>query len=137
MYYIYTLYYWSSYYLNIYFKQFLLKKLQLLIRKYEISWDPLLQHLEGPCSVLRVKSNIIRNGSRAEVFHFTYDALCPFYNSVLVSVLPGNVTFSCTLSGMLAHYGSNTNRFSQRPIHILHVSSTLVVGYPGNSVSVF
>ena len=48
-----------------------------------------------------------------------HNALCSFYNSVLVSILPDNVTFSCTLSGMLVHHSSNTNRFIQR--HILVV----------------
>ena len=31
---------------------------------------------------------------------------CPFYNSVLGSVLSDSVIFSCTLSGVLAHYCS-------------------------------
>ena len=42
------------------------------------------------------------------------------------SVLSDNVTFSCTLSGMLAHHSSN--RFIQRPILIvLQVIGTLSV----------
>ena len=65
-----------------------------------------------------------------------HNALCSFYNSVLVSVLPDNVTFSCILSGMLVHH--NSNRFIQRPfLVVLHVSSTPVVGSPANSVDVF
>ena len=50
-----------------------------------------------------------------------------------------NVTSSCTLSGMLAHYGSN--RFIQRPIlvvlHVSKLSITLVGGSPANSVDMF
>ena len=81
-------------------------------------------------------SSLIWNSSCAEVFCFAYDALCPFYISVLGSVLSDNVTFSCTLLGMLAYYSSN--RFIQRPILVvLHVSSILVVGSPANSVDVF
>ena len=66
-----------------------------------------------------------------------YSALyCPFCNSVLGSVLSDNVIFSCTLSGVLAHYGSN--RFIQRPMPIvLRASITLVVGSPANSVDGF
>ena len=68
--------------------------------------------------------------------YFAYDAICPFYISVLGSVLSDNVTFSCTLVGMLAYYSSN--RFIQRPILVvLHVGSILVVGSPANSVDVF
>ena len=51
-------------------------------------------------------SNLIWNSSCAKVFCFVYDALCPFCNSVLGSVWSDSVTFtsfSCTLSGMLAH----------------------------------
>ena len=48
-------------------------------------------------------SSLIPNGSCAEVFCFAYDALCSFYNSVLSD----NVTFSGTLSGMLAYHSSN------------------------------
>ena len=78
-------------------------------------------------------SSLIRNCSCAELFCF---ALCPCYSSVLGSVLSDNVSFSCTFSGMLAHYSSN--RFTQRPILVvLHVSSTLVVGSLANSVDVF
>ena len=81
-------------------------------------------------------SSLIWNGSCAEVFCFAYDALCPFYNSVLGLFLSDNVTFSCALSGMLAHYTSN--RFIQRPnLIVLHVSITLVVGSPANSVNMF
>ena len=51
------------------------------------------------------------------------------------SVLSDNVTISCALLGMLAHYSSN--RFIQRPtLVVLHVSCTLVVGSPANSVDV-
>ena len=51
------------------------------------------------------------------------------------SILSDNVTFKCTLSGMLAHYSSN--RFIQKPTPVvLNVSSTLVVGSPANSVDV-
>ena len=57
-------------------------------------------------------SSLVWNGRCAEVFCFVCDTICPFYNSVLGSVLSDNVTFSCTLSGMLAHYSSN--RFIQR-----------------------
>ena len=65
-----------------------------------------------------------------------HNDLCSFYNSVLVSVLSDNVTFSCTLSGMLVHHSSN--RFIQTYILVvLHVSSTLVVGSPASSVDVF
>ena len=65
----------------------------------------------------------------AEVFCFACDAFCPFCNSVQSD----NVTFSCTLSGMLAHHSSN--RFIQRPMLVVfHVSSTLVVGSPANFV---
>ena len=65
-------------------------------------------------------SSLIRNGSCAELFCFAYDALCSFYNSVLSD----NVTFSCTLSGMLVHHSSN--RLIERPILVvLHVSSTV------------
>ena len=47
----------------------------------------------------------------------------PFYNSVLSD----NSTFSCTLSGMLAHYCSD--RFIQGPfLIVLRVSITLVIG---------
>jgi len=55
---------------------------------------------------------------------------------VLGSVLSDNVTFSCTLSGLLAYYISS-NRFNQRPILVvLHVSITLVVGSPYRCVLV-
>ena len=80
-------------------------------------------------------SSLIQNGSCAEVFCFAYDDLCPCHNSVMGSVLSDNVTISCALSGMLAHYSSY--RFIQRPTFIvLHVSSTQVVGSPANSVDV-
>ena len=43
-------------------------------------------------------SSLIQNGSCAEVFCFAYyKVLCSFYNSVLVSLLSDNDTFSCTL----------------------------------------
>ena len=81
-------------------------------------------------------SSLIWNSSCAEVFCFAYDALRPLYISVLGSVLSDNVTFSCTLLGMLAYYSSN--RFIQRPILVvLHDSSILVVGSPASSVDVF
>ena len=57
-------------------------------------------------------SSLIWNGSYAAL----HNALCSFYNSVLVSVLSDNATFSCTLSGMLVHHSSNTNGFIQRHI---------------------
>ena len=51
------------------------------------------------------------------------------------SVLSDNVTISCALSGMLAHYSNN--KFIQRPnLTVLLVSSTLVVGSPASSVDV-
>ena len=57
-------------------------------------------------------------------------------STILGSVLSGNVTLSCTLSGMLAHYSSN--RFIEGPdLVVLHASITLVVGSPANSVDVF
>ena len=46
---------------------------------------------------------VIPNGSCAEAFCFAYDALCSFY----ISVLSDHVTFSGTLSGMLAYHSSN------------------------------
>ena len=65
-----------------------------------------------------------------------HNALCSFYNSVLVSVLSDDVTFICALSGMLVHHDSN--RFIQRPVLIvLHVCITLVVDSPTKSVEVF
>ena len=71
-------------------------------------------------------SGLIRNGSCEEVFCFEYDALCSFYNSVLSD----NVTFSCTLSGILVHHtihSTSSNRFTERPIPVvLHVSSSVV-----------
>ena len=82
--------------------------------------------------------SLIWNSGCAKVFCFAYDAFCPFYNLVLGSFLSDNVTSSCTLSGVLAHYSSN--RFIQRPIFVvLHVSITLVggTGSPANSVDVF
>ena len=77
-------------------------------------------------------SSLIRNGSCAK-----YSALHMMpYISVLGSVLSDNVTFSCTLLGVLEYYSSN--RFIQRPIFVvLHVSSILVVGSPANSADVF
>ena len=108
---------------------------------------PLASILRGslglPATTFRVSlgsfkgSSLTWNSSCAEVFCFVYDALCTFYNAVLGSVLPDDVIFSCTLSGMLAHYRSN--RFIQRPILVvLHVSITLmVVGSPASSVGVF
>ena len=66
---------------------------------------------------------------------YIYDALCPCYSSVLGSVLSDNVSIGCTFSGMLVHYSSN--RSIQRPILVVpHVTSTLVVGSPANSVDV-
>ena len=51
------------------------------------------------------------------------------------SVLSGNVTINCALSGMLADYSSN--RFIQMPTFVvLHVICTLVVGSPANFVDV-
>ena len=83
-------------------------------------------------------SSLIWNSGCAGIFCFAYDAFCPFYNSVLGSFMSDNVTSSCTLSGMLAHYGSN--RFIQRPIlvvlHVSKLSITLVGGSPANSVDV-
>ena len=82
------------------------------------SWSLGLPATTGSGSLGKVKrSSLIGNGNCAKVYIyiycFAYDALCPFCNSVLGSVLSDNVTFSCTHSGMVAHYGSNV--FSQRP----------------------
>ena len=46
------------------------------------------------------------------------DALCPCCNSVIGSVLSNNVTISCILSGVLAHYSSN--RFIEKPNLVVH-----------------
>ena len=73
--------------------------------------------------------SLIQNGSCTKVFCFVCDALCPFCNSVLGSVLSDNVPFSCTLSGMLTYYSSNTNGFIRMPfLVVLYVRITLVVG---------
>ena len=77
-------------------------------------------------------SSLIRNGSCAK-----YSALHVMsYVSVLGAVLSDNVTFSCTLLGVLAYYSSNM--FIQRPIFVvLCVRSILVVSSPASSVDVF
>ena len=81
-------------------------------------------------------SSLVWNSSCTEIFCFVCDVICPFYNSVLGSVLSDNITYICTFSGMLVHYSSN--RFIQRPVLVvLHASITLVVGSPPSSVYVF
>ena len=80
-------------------------------------------------------SSLIWNSSCAELFCFACGALCPFCISVLGSGLSDNVSFSCTLLGMLAYYSSNSCCFSKA--FSMSVYSTLVVGSPAISVDVF
>ena len=107
-------------------------------------WDFLLQCFEGPWAILM-----------SQVFHETLvkhksillTVLCIWCPLPLLQLSSGfsSVTsvrvrqcyFSCTLSGMLTHYGSDTNKFIQTQMPflvVLHVSITVVVGSPAKKM---
>ena len=96
-----------------------------------LSFDsPFLSPLMGSSKGL---SNMKRQLCRKSVLHMNYGALCPF---VQLSSGFCSVTFCCALSDTLAHYSSD--RFIQRTILVvLHVSLSLVVSSPANSVDMF
>jgi len=74
--------------------------------------------------------NVFPNGANTHCYSH-----CMLSHFPLGSGLSDNVSFSCTLLGMLAYYSSNSCCFSKA--FSMSVYSTLVVGSPAISVDVF